>query len=66
MTPTRSAHVGDLRRTDIAGAQALGIVAVRYSGVFDDPGSPTDGTDEVEGDHVVGDHADLPAALGIT
>ncbi|MDQ6697311.1 MAG: HAD family hydrolase [Actinomycetota bacterium] len=64
--PTRSAHVGDLRRTDIAGAQSLGIVAVRYAGVFDDPGSSTDGSDQVEGDHVVADHADLPAALGLS
>jgi len=64
--PTRSAHVGDLRRTDIAGAQALGIVAVRYSGVFDDPGSAADGTDQVQADHVLADHADLPAALGIS
>jgi putative hydrolase of the HAD superfamily len=63
---SRSAHVGDLRRTDIAGARALGITAVRYSGVFDDPGSPADGTDQVEGDHVIADHATLPAALGVT
>ncbi len=62
--PTRSAHVGDLRRTDIAGAQALGVIAVRYTGVFDDPGSVDDGTDRVEGDHVVFDHRELPGALG--
>ncbi len=64
--PTRSAHVGDLRRTDIAGAQALGIIAVRYSGVFDDPGSSADGTDQVQADHVLADHAELPAALGVS
>jgi len=61
----QAAHVGDLRRTDVAGAQGLGITAVRYRGIFDDPGSPDDGTDQVEGDHVIDDHADLPAVLGI-
>ena len=60
-----TAHIGDLRRTDVAGAQALGIVAVRYSGVFDDPGSAKDGTDRIEGDHVLSDHALLAAALGL-
>ncbi len=64
--PARAAHVGDLRRTDIAGAQALGVIAVRYSGVFDDPGSAADGTDKIEADHVLADHADLPAALGLS
>jgi putative hydrolase of the HAD superfamily len=57
--PARVAHVGDLRRTDIAGAQALGMTAIRYTGVFDDP------TDGPEGDHVVADHGALPALLGV-
>jgi putative hydrolase of the HAD superfamily len=61
--PSRVAHVGDLRRTDVAGAQAMGMVAVRYGGVYDDPGYADLGTDKVEGDIVVSDHADLPAAL---
>lgn len=61
--PGAAAHVGDLRRTDIAGAQAMGMVAVRYRGVNDDPGDATDGTGDVEGDLVLDDHADLPAAL---
>ena len=55
-----TAHVGDLRRTDVAGALAMGMTAVRYTGVFDDDSQP-----EPEGHHVIGDHADLPAALGI-
>ncbi|WP_426570886.1 HAD family hydrolase [Aquihabitans sp. McL0605] len=63
--PTDAAHVGDLRRTDIAGAQGMGMFAVRYSGIYDDPGSADDGTDQVEGDAVIGDHADLLAALGL-
>jgi putative hydrolase of the HAD superfamily len=54
-----TAHVGDLRRTDVAGALAMGMTAVRYTGVYDDDSQP-----EPEAHHVVGDHADLPAVLG--
>jgi putative hydrolase of the HAD superfamily len=57
--PAATAHIGDLRRTDVAGAQALGITSVRYTGVWDDP--PADGLPEA--DLVVADHADLAAAL---
>jgi putative hydrolase of the HAD superfamily len=54
----RAAHVGDRRRTDVGGALAAGMTAVRYTGVFDDddPGEP-------EGHHVVADLADLPTTL---
>jgi putative hydrolase of the HAD superfamily len=57
--PERVAHVGDLRRTDVAGALAMGMTAVRYTGVFDD-----DSVDLPEAHHVIAAHADLPAALG--
>jgi FMN phosphatase YigB (HAD superfamily) len=57
--PSRTAHVGDLRRTDIAGARGMGMVAVRYTGVFDDDTQP-----EPEGHHVVADMRDLPGVLG--
>ncbi len=30
-------HVGDLTRTDIAGAKAIGLHAVRFAEIFDDP-----------------------------
>lgn len=63
--PLAAAHVGDLRRTDIAGSRAKGIFAVRYTGIYDDPGDPADGSDPVEGDAVVADHAELLAALGV-
>ena len=56
--PERTAHVGDLRRTDVAGALAMGMTAVRYTGIFDDDSQP-----EPEAHHVVADHADLPALL---
>lgn len=58
--PGRVAHVGDIRRTDIAGARAMGMVAVRYVGVSDDTSQP-----EPEGHHVVHRHAELPEVLGI-
>lgn len=63
--PGRAAHIGDLRRTDIAGAQAMGMLSIRYCGVHDDPGSPEAGTEGVEGDHVIADHRELPAILGV-
>jgi putative hydrolase of the HAD superfamily len=62
VAPERAAHVGDLRRTDIAGARAMGMTAVRYRGANDDPAA--DG-DAPEGHHVIDDHADLLAALGL-
>lgn len=64
--PARAVHVGDLRRTDIAGARAFGMGSVRYTGVFDDPGDADLGTDTMEADAVVTDHAALPAVLGVT
>ena len=63
VSPANTAHVGDLRRTDIAGAQEMGIVAVRYTGVFDDVGEDAAGLPEA--DHVIADHADLPKVLGL-
>jgi putative hydrolase of the HAD superfamily len=63
--PADAAHVGDLRRTDIGGAQAKGIFAVRYAGIYDDPGAADEGTDVIDGDAVITDHADLLAALGL-
>lgn len=58
--PANAAHVGDGRRTDMAGALAVGMTAVRYT-YFNDP-PPETGPD---GDVVLDDHAKLPAALGL-
>lgn len=52
------AHIGDLRRTDIAGARAMGMRSIRYAGVNDDD------TAGPEADVVVTDYADLLDALG--
>ena len=58
--PARAAHVGDRLRTDVAGALGMGMVAVRYTGLFDDPA-----VGFAEATHVLSAHADLPGALGI-
>ena len=57
--PTTVAHVGDLMRTDVAGARAMGMVTVRFRGVVDDP------EDGAEADHVIDRLADLPRVLGL-
>jgi len=63
----RAAHVGDLRRTDVAGAKAMGMLSVRYRGVNDNSELPPvdDGHARPEADIVLDDHADLLAVLGL-
>jgi HAD superfamily hydrolase (TIGR01549 family) len=56
------AHVGDLRRTDVAGARAMGMIAVRYAGILDDTSDEDPALPEA--DHVVRHHDELLAALG--
>jgi putative hydrolase of the HAD superfamily len=46
-------HVGDLRRTDIAGAAAIGMRTVRYRGLHDDA------DDGVEAEFVIDHHLEL-------
>jgi putative hydrolase of the HAD superfamily len=52
--PGEAMHVGDLRRTDVAGAAALGMRTVRYRGLHDD-------ADErgAEADFVIDSHLEL-------
>jgi putative hydrolase of the HAD superfamily len=50
----RALHVGDLRRTDIAGARAIGMTSVRYRGANDD-----DDEDLLDADHVIDHHLQL-------
>lgn len=61
--PGRAAHVGDLRRTDVAGAQAMGMTAIRYRGANDDPPVDAAGNRNPEGDQVIDDHAALVDVL---
>lgn len=51
--PQAAMHVGDLRRTDIAGAAALGMWTVRYRGMQDDQ------DEGVEADFVIDSHLEL-------
>ena len=57
--PSLAAHVGDRKRTDVAGALALGMTAVRYTGFRDDP------HEGPEAHHVIASLTDLPAVLGL-
>jgi len=54
---SEAAHIGDLHRTDIAGARAIGMRSIRYRGLADDPSLGP------EADHVIDDHRDLPALV---
>jgi HAD superfamily hydrolase (TIGR01549 family) len=57
--PERSLHVGDLRRTDVAGAAALGMRTARYRGIHDD----ADLESGVEADLVIDSHLELIHAI---
>lgn len=58
--PAETVHVGDLRRTDVAGAAAIGMTTVRYRGLHDDRGEGGGG----EADFVVESHRELPGLIG--
>lgn len=55
--PAAALHVGDLRRTDVAGARRLGMRSVRIRDHFDDP------SEHAEADHVADSHAHLRKLL---
>jgi FMN phosphatase YigB (HAD superfamily) len=58
--PERAAHVGDRRRTDVGGALAMGMTAVRYNGVYEDEVDSAP-----EADIVVANLAELPSRLAV-
>lgn len=58
VAPARAVHVGDIRRTDVAGARGIGMTAVRYTGIGDDTTQTTP-----EAHHVVASYAELPALV---
>lgn len=55
--PGEGVHVGDLLRTDVAGARGVGMGSIRLAAAYDDP------SELPEADHVVGSHAELLALL---
>jgi len=57
--PPEAVHVGDLKRTDIAGAHDMGMHAVRFRGVHDDR------TDAPEAESVIDEHPQLVGMLGL-
>jgi len=57
--PVEAAHVGDLRRTDVAGALGMGITSVRYRHWRDDV------TEAPEAEVLLDDHTNLPGILGV-
>ena len=57
--PAHAVHVGDLRRTDVAGARGVGMGTVRIRASHDDA------SDLPEADAVVDSHAELRAVLGV-
>jgi putative hydrolase of the HAD superfamily len=64
--PSEAAHVGDNERTDVAGAKALGMTAVQYTGLFQVAGWLPEQQPGSLADHVIEDFSQLPAALGLT
>ena len=58
--PEHSVHVGDLRRTDVAGSRSFGMTAIRYAGVLED-----DDLESAEADHVISDHREILALPGL-
>jgi FMN phosphatase YigB (HAD superfamily) len=57
--PGEALHIGDLRRTDVVGAAALGMRTIRYRGLNPEGDSEAD----PEADRVIDDHKELPDAI---
>jgi HAD superfamily hydrolase (TIGR01509 family) len=62
--PEAAAHVGDNERTDVAGAKALGMMAIQYTGLTQLAAWLPEQQPGTLADHVVDDLAALPAVLG--
>lgn len=57
--PAEAAHVGDLRRTDVAGARGVGMRSIRIRWHYDDE------SEHPEADAVVDSHSHLAELLGV-
>ncbi len=57
--PPEAAHVGDLRRTDVAGARDIGMRAIRFRGVHDDE------TDAAEAEVCIDRHEQILELVGV-
>jgi putative hydrolase of the HAD superfamily len=59
VAPEEAVHVGDLRRTDVAGGRAVGMGTIRLRATHDDDAPLADA------DHVADTHADVLRILGV-
>lgn len=57
--PPEAVHVGDLRRTDIAGAHDIGMHAARFRGIHDDA------SDAPDAEWVLDEHTQILEVLGL-
>ena len=64
VSPADAAHIGDNERTDVAGAKALGMVAVQYTGLASLAAWLPEQRPGTLADHIVEDFATLPTVLG--
>ncbi len=62
--PGQAAHVGDLVRTDVVGANAAGMTSVHYTGGRVDDEAPGDGPGALP-DHSISDHLELLTVLDV-
>lgn len=62
-TPAEAVHIGDLLRTDIAGAQAVGMRAVQYIGVSHDQADGLADGRKITPDAVIRSHEELEPLL---
>jgi len=62
VTPQEAVHVGDLLRTDIAGAKKVGMQAIQYVGINYDNGASTPATD-VSPDAIIENFSELGSLL---
>lgn len=62
--PAKSIHIGDLRRTDVAGARAAGMATIRFTGMHDDGWEPEESQGE-EADAVLGSWSEAVRLLGL-
>lgn len=65
VSAAEAAHVGDNERTDVAGAKALGMTAVQFTGLASIGAWLPEQEPGALADHVIDDLAELPAVLKI-
>jgi len=64
--PSEAAHIGDNERTDVAGAKALGMRSIQYTGLYDVAAWLPDQAPGALADHVIDDLSELPGLLRLT